>query len=215
MPPRTIASRVQPSRSCKRRVLAASETVLQAITERNQRDSSFLQLPGEIRNAIYQYALGGCELWFTSFHEGEPKFIDGPGRDSPWAHLLPVSKSLAVYLPLACRQIRVETGAHSMLKRNTFHMVGPGHSARLVRPLTTEHIAKIEVVHMTVVRLIRYYMENGSPCYPVLRLPCWKRLVLTGMNGLSVQDMEEIAKKLKKKHTVLKDLQVEIRDYKF
>jgi hypothetical protein len=90
---------MQLPRKCRRRDLVATETVLQAVTELNQLNSPFSQLPGESRNAIYQYVLGGRDLC-TTFRKGKANSVGRPAS-LDWAlDLDNLSKILVVHLQL-------------------------------------------------------------------------------------------------------------------
>jgi hypothetical protein len=72
----------------------AAKTLSTAITEQNQVNSALLRLPGEIRNAIYHYVLGGCELYalFGGFGKTNAMFFGRPASSDTPLWLEPISK---------------------------------------------------------------------------------------------------------------------------
>jgi hypothetical protein len=79
---------------------------------RNQQSSPLLQLPGEIRNAIYEYAIGGCLVHVEGAWSGQlssraytPKIeLSDPDDD-----FVILKTSTALALGKVCRQTRAET----------------------------------------------------------------------------------------------------------
>ncbi|KAH7408134.1 hypothetical protein DE146DRAFT_363538 [Phaeosphaeria sp. MPI-PUGE-AT-0046c] len=74
--------------------VAPSDASRDLITARNQRESRLLQMPAEIRNSIYTYALGGHAFKFLW-----PKRIRGSQSTQP---------TYTLALPRVCRQIHTE-----------------------------------------------------------------------------------------------------------
>ena len=79
--------------------------VYQAITARNQFDSPFLRLPSEIRNQIYNFALGDNEIYVISSGDQKSQLWGRSLGQKIWS-LKPIKQIMAINLPLACTQIR-------------------------------------------------------------------------------------------------------------
>jgi hypothetical protein len=91
-----------------------TEAALQTVSETNQQDSPFLHLPAEIRNAIYHFALGGHEIYAIT-SGARMICMCRPSSQFAWS-LKHVTESMALYLPLVCRQLRSELGRYFILK---------------------------------------------------------------------------------------------------
>lgn len=164
------------------------KAVLEAVSERNQANSPFLQLPAEIRNKIYLYAFGGHEIY--AMPSGLRPFVcmGRPNHQFAWS-LKPAAQIMALHLPLVCRQIRSETGKYFAFKFNTFGSTEPQYFKRLIDSLTLEQRRSIEVVKVNYVR----GRWSGSSAearvgYLELReLMKLKRVVLRDMDGMDAE----------------------------
>ncbi|KAH7399503.1 hypothetical protein BKA66DRAFT_451929 [Pyrenochaeta sp. MPI-SDFR-AT-0127] len=146
LPPAVVLS--QPEAQSEHTVTPRrTEAELEAITEKNQLDSPFLCLPGEVRNRIYHYAFGGHEIY--AMPSGLRRFVCMGRPDDQFAwNLKPIAQIMAVHLPLVCRQIRSETGKYFAFKFNTFGSTMPEYFKLLMDSLTIEQMNRIEVVKM-------------------------------------------------------------------
>jgi hypothetical protein len=181
------------------------ETALQAITERNQQNSPFLRLTGEIRNIIYYHSLGGCEIYAMS-SGSKVVCMARPASQFAWS-LEPITKIMALHLPLVCRQIRSETGKYFAFISNTFGAVQPDFFSQLVARLTLEQKSHIEVAKMNFAwnrnpfGQQRPYMvtaEPGCSFRVLLELPNLKRLVLRDLSSMNETEKEHLVREFKK-----------------
>ncbi|KAF2998523.1 hypothetical protein E8E13_004548 [Curvularia kusanoi] len=96
-----------------------SSPTLSNIFLRNQQQSPFLQLPGEIRNRVYEYTLGHQVISYQSIGTWSAEQGDyhkwGPNR------LVPGTIAGLLRLPMICRQIYTETKLF-VFKLNVFRV---------------------------------------------------------------------------------------------
>ncbi|KAH6629090.1 hypothetical protein C7974DRAFT_393824 [Boeremia exigua] len=83
----------------------------------NQLESPFLRLPGEVRNRIYEYALGGKVISYNQHHSHsiDADYYRQHGYGTPEPHTV----STLLHLTATCRQIHAETDLH-IFKYNEF-----------------------------------------------------------------------------------------------
>jgi hypothetical protein len=194
-----------------------TEAVLQAITEKNQQDSPFLRLTGEIRNNIYYHALGGHEIYaFGS--DSKVVCMGRPASQFAW-RLEPITKIMALHLPLVCRQIRSETGRYFTFKSNTFGAIMPEHFSQLVERLTPEQRSMIEVAKMNYYWTKRPFRQRrarmvtaqaGCPFRVLTDLPNLKRLVLRDLSSLDEKERQQLVGQFRNL-PVFERLEVEIQ----
>ncbi len=90
-------------------ILAEKEEAKRAKDEYNQLYSPFLRLPGELRNKSYGYALGGQEIFLMGEWKAKVFCHSRSGLNSAPTYT-PIAQTMALHLPLICRQIRLELG---------------------------------------------------------------------------------------------------------
>ncbi|KAF2624547.1 hypothetical protein BU25DRAFT_461074 [Macroventuria anomochaeta] len=77
------------------------------ISLRNQRESPFLRLPGEVRNRIYEHALGGKHIsyLYPRLYSADRNHLRKFGHNGLEANIVPK----LLHLTITCRQIHDET----------------------------------------------------------------------------------------------------------
>jgi hypothetical protein len=167
-------------------------------------NSALLRLPGEIRNTIYHYVLGGCDLYalFGGFGKSNAMFFGRPASSDTPLWLEPISKFLELQLLVVCRQIRAET-IPFMFKFNSFGVMRPEQLPDLMDHLGAEQKANIETVKMCYGGFDRIwpwetqtqgallcYMKDRLFSYLLLQLPRLKRVVLRPRSAISEKERE-------------------------
>jgi hypothetical protein len=195
----------------ERKVDGKALQALYALADQNQVTSPFLRLPGEIRNAIYRHALGGCEIY--AINNGRRVTLVGrPAAQLAWK-LEPIAKIMAINLPLVCRQIHAETGTYFTFKYNSFGSIHSSGFSALLQRLGKEQIEQIEVVKMNFVRdsdIFWWIAEEWRPYRRLLTLPKLKHLVLRDLSTMNKAQKKAVVKELKKTMR-FENLEVEIQ----
>ncbi|KAF1959435.1 hypothetical protein CC80DRAFT_545818 [Byssothecium circinans] len=90
----------------RKKSLRTTRPMPEVFTQYNQLHSPLLRLPGEIRNKIYEYALGGLRFEKKGYGTTRVYAIEHPGN-SKIAHRSVASMALS--LTKVCRQVHAET----------------------------------------------------------------------------------------------------------
>ena len=118
---------------------------LEAISARNQLQSPFLRLPGEIRNYIYHLALGGHEILFTLLDFNRSTCTVPPESQFECGRR-PVSAVIDLPLLSVCRQVYLETGKSFIFAHNSFGCVPFCKFPATVAGLAGAHVSRIASV---------------------------------------------------------------------
>jgi hypothetical protein len=163
---------------------AIDDNNLQINTEQNRLSSPFLRLSSEIHNTIYHYALGDHEIYALS--DGPNVLYICPADPFAWTLSL-ISSALALQLPLVCRQIRFDLGAHFVFKTNTFGSVMPEHFYVLMNSLTPMQRQSIETVKTN-------YLSVPPECgYGVHKSGARRNMLFAGLKKLG--GLKKVGKK--------------------
>ncbi|KAF2831016.1 hypothetical protein CC86DRAFT_281657, partial [Ophiobolus disseminans] len=104
---------------------------------RNQQESPFLRLPGELRNRVYHYALSDVVL--SVYRSGTPP---------TYLQVIPHSASAAASKFAVCRQVHAET--HLLLfQLTTFLVYSDGSFAEFVNHLTDAQRHALAIVQIS------------------------------------------------------------------
>ncbi|KAJ4313130.1 hypothetical protein N0V94_007109 [Neodidymelliopsis sp. IMI 364377] len=155
---------------------AATQAELDAITQRNRTHSPILRLPGEIRNRMYEYALGGNDLvpmesnikgtGFSFYLTSGPTNCAEPSRQH-WLGLCS--------LPATCRDLRLETKTLP-LSLNMFQWENNFTTCLWLKNITKEARAAIRYIWFGEDAASRFSSEHLH-LYP---LPNVRKVILNG-----------------------------------
>ncbi|CAN9345476.1 hypothetical protein CUC08_Gglean007998 [Alternaria sp. MG1] len=182
--------------------------VCQAITARNQFDSPFLRLPSEIRNQIYNFALGDNEIYVISSGDQKSQLWGRSLGQKIWS-LKPIKQIMAINLPLACTQIRHELGEYYAFTFNSFGAMTDVGTGPLLQQLTSAQRHRIEVLTSNYA----YPIENKISYYEHIftLVPNLKRLVLRDMTAMKAQEKKNTVDRIRAVCNN-KEMEVEILD---
>ncbi|KAB2106887.1 hypothetical protein AG0111_0g4785 [Alternaria gaisen] len=182
--------------------------VYQAIAARNQFHSPFLRLPSEIRNQIYNFALGGNEIYVISNGDHKSQLWGRSLGQKIWS-LKPIKRIMAINLPLACTQIRRELGEYYAFTFNSFGAMTDVGTGPLLRQLSSAQRHRIEVLTSNHA----YPIENKISYYEHIftLVPNLKRLVLRDMTAMKAQEKKNTVDRIRAVCNN-KEMEVEILD---
>ncbi|KAI4611745.1 hypothetical protein J4E83_007996 [Alternaria metachromatica] len=142
---------------------------LEEITLRNQAESPLLRLPGELRNRIYELAVGGNIIVVSSSYKRWRKMSvyltsadpSGPDAKSAQASIrAPVSDIFTI--GLVCRQLHRETALIQYAK-NLFHLDNIYYGRDFVDSLSSAQRALVTSIS---VRIGTYFVARWFNSYP-------------------------------------------------
>jgi hypothetical protein len=136
--------------------------VRQAITDRNQHVSPFLQLSIEIRYMVYHLALGGKVIYVRPRHgdtSGKSKEVLG-ALSCFLSNPKPIFDAMALHLPAVCRQISLELGKNFVFRFNTFMVNSYFAPSESTLPELIARLGKDQRNSIEVLGLINYHQSK-------------------------------------------------------